>query len=212
MMFRIYVFMACLAVHGMVLAAPSVFLRSEAGRTWWNVLNAEARVIGTSAGGVTSAKLSKFIEDTEEFNTYKVCALSAVVSDTYVGVDKAIQDEINSTLKSVNWRIEARTPNGISVVVQSVLYEACDDTNNRGAAVLVINAQTSDIMMFQPMGSFEPTKGVYKPILTAFLIRTEQGAVDPALFAFSSCTECGAATAVYYDVARRKLYTEYNNH
>lgn len=211
-MFRAFAFVLALAAHASVAAAPSVFLRTEAGRAWWNVLNAESRVIGTSAGLVTAAKLSKFIADTEAFNSYKVCALSAVVADTYVGVDKAIQDEINATLKHVSWRVDARTPNGIPVVAQSVLYEACDDTDNRGAAVLVADAHTSDIMLFVPMGSFEPTRGVRKPILTAFLSKPEQGAVDAPLFTFSSCTECGAATAVYYDVTRRKLYTEYNNH
>lgn len=211
-MLRLVAIILALVVHATVAAAPSVFLRSEPGRAWWNVLNAESRVIGTFAGAVSTAKLSKFIEDTETYNVYKVCALSAVAGDTYVGVDKAIQDEINATLRSVSFKIDARTPNGIPVVAQSVLYEACGDTDNRGAAVLVTNAQTSEVLLFVPMGSFEPTPGVYKPILTAFLSKPEQAAIDAPLFTFSSCTECGAATAVYYDVTRRKLYTEYNNH
>lgn len=211
-MFRLSVMLIFMTMHGAAEAAPSVFLRSELGRAWWNTSNAEARVIGSSAGAVTTANLSKFIEATEIYGTYKICALSAVDAATYVGVDKAIQDEINLTLKTAQWRIETRTSNGIGVIAQSVLFEACDDIDNRGAAVLVTNAQTSQIMLFKPMGTFEPKPGMSKPIITAFLERPDARAPDPALFSFSSCTECGASTAVYYDVTRRKLYTEYNGH
>jgi hypothetical protein len=210
-MFRLSLTLVLLALHGASAAAPSVFVRSEQGRSWWNTSTAESRVIGTSAGIITTAKLSKFVEDTVIYDAYKVCALSPVSADTYVGVDKAMQDEINATTKLVTWRFNSRTPNGVPLLIQSVLFEPCDGDVG-GAAVLVTDAQSGEIMLWQPMGSFNTSSNVTKPVVTAFLKRPEAGDKDPPLFSYSSCTECGESTAVYYDVTRRKLYTVYNGH
>ena len=105
--------------------------------------------------------------------------------------------------------MEGVTPDGKRIVAQSVLFEECDDPDNRGAAVLVTNAQTSEVMMFERMGTFSNNSN---PIWTAFLLKPELDDPDPALFSYSHCTECGATTSIYYDVTRKKLYTEYNGH
>ena len=57
------------------LAAPSVFIPAGSP-AWWSADNAQGRVIGTTAGGVTVAQLSKFIEAAEIFSPYKVCSLT----------------------------------------------------------------------------------------------------------------------------------------
>ena len=189
-------------------AAPSVFIPPDSP-AWWTAEKVQGRVIGTTAGRVTAAQLSKFIELTEQFYAYKVCSLASIANDTYVGLDKKTQDEIVQTLKGVEWRVENVRPGGGRIVAQNVLYEACDDAENRGAAVLVIDAQSSEIMMFERMGVFTSSSS---PIWTAFLSKPEPGDPDPPLFSYSHCTECGAATGVYYDVTRKKLYTEYNGH
>jgi hypothetical protein len=163
------------------------------------------------ANGVSAIELSKYIERTNVYWPFKVCALTEVQNDTYVGMDKATQDEINATLKLVHWRLEAVTPDGGRVTAQSVLYESCDDTENRGAALLVTDSTTSKPLLFEPMGPGE-LNGASIPIWTAFLWKPDRQTPDAPLFSFSACTECGAATAVYYDVTRKKLYTEYNGH
>jgi len=154
-------------------------------------------------------RLTKYIEATEIFDPYKVCALTPVVSDTYVGMDRKVQDDIARTMRTLEWRVDAVSPDDRRILAQSVLYEACDDRENRGAAVLVTDAQTSEILLFERIGVFTSNRS---PIWTAFLTRPEPGAPDAPLFTFSHCTECGAATAVYYDVTRKKLYTVYNGH
>lgn len=189
-------------------AAPSVFIPGGSS-AWWTADNGQGRVIGTNASGVSAARLSEYIEATESFYPYKVCSLTAVVQDTYVGLDRKIQDEIDQTVKSAQWRVEGVTPDGRRVLAQSVLYEACDDPENRGAAVLVTDARTNQVLLFERMGVFTSNKS---PIWTAFLRKPEPDDPDPPLLYYSHCMECGAATAVYYDVSRKKLYTEYNGH
>lgn len=198
----------CSALIGSAAAAaPSVFI--PAGKSaWWNAVDAKGRVIGTSAGSVTAAQLSK-ITEAEVYSPYKVCSLSAVVSDTFVGLDKEKQDEIVRTLKTIHWRVDSTTPGGRQITAQSVIYEACDDPDNRGAAVLVTDHNSSEILMFRRMGVFTENSN---PIWTAFLSKPEVGEDDPPLFSYSHCTECGAATNVYYDVTRKKLYGVYNDH
>ncbi len=200
-----------IVVSASASAAPTVFISEGRGEAWWNASSAKGRVTGRVAGGVTVAGLTKHIEETETYHTYKICALTEVQNDTYVGVDPSTQDSISATLPSVRWRVQARTPDGRRVVAQSVLYEDCDDADNRGAAVLVTDVKTSDILLFRPMGPGE-RNGASVPIWTAFLNRPEGKGPDVPLFSFSSCTECGAETAVYYDVTRKKMYTEYNGH
>jgi hypothetical protein len=189
-------------------AAPSVFIPGG-DAAWWTADNAQGRVIGTTSGTVTGAKLGEFIEATEIYSPYKVCSLTPVANDTFVGLDKEKQDEINQTVRGMPWRLEGVAPGGRLFVAQSVLYEACDDTENRGGAVLVTDAQTGEIMMFQRMGVFTSNRS---PIWTAFLSSPSREDKDPPLFSYSHCTECGAETHIYYDVSRKKLYTEYNGH
>lgn len=189
-------------------AAPSVFVPAG-GNAWWTADNAQGRVIGKSAGLVTAESLSKHIEATQLFDPYKVCALTAVVADTYVGMGKSVQDDITRTMSTLHLRVEGVTPDGRRFVAQSVLYEACNDPENRGAAVVVTDARTSEILLLERMGVFTSNRS---PIWTAFLQKPDAGVPDAPLFTYSHCTECGAATAVYYDVTRKKLYTEYNGH
>jgi hypothetical protein len=207
-MIRKLIFASMALLSSAASAAPSVFIPAGSS-AWWTADNAQGRVIGTTAGGITAAQLSKFIESTEIFSPYKVCSLTTVANDTYIGLDKKTQDDIIQTLKAVHWRAEGITPAGKRIVAQSVLYEACDDPENRGAAVLVTDLQSSEVMMFERMGVFTTNSS---PIWTAFLSKPERDDTDPPLFSYSHCTECGAATNVYYDVTRKKLYTEYNGH
>lgn len=192
-------------------AGPSIFISSGRGEAWWNAVSVKGSISGKLASGVSAAALSKYIEQTEEFYPYRICALAEVKNDTYAGVDRATQEDIGATLKFVNWRVQGVTPNGRRIVAQSVLYEACDEDENRGAAVLVTDAATSEIMLFEPMGPGS-RNGKSVPIWTAFLDKPDPRTPDAPVFSFSACTECGASTAVYYDVTRKKLYKEYNGH
>jgi len=190
----------------MAFASPSVFVRSESGSAWWISSRIESRVIGNRAGDVTAENLSKYIQDNQIYFSYEVCALAPVMSDTYVGVDKAAQDEIDKTRDALAPQIDVMTSDGTRLLVQSVLYEACDDPENRGAALLVTNRQTGDIVMWEPMGTYGTIEGASRPIITVFLSKSSSTDPDPPLFSYSHCYECSPSTAVYYDERRKKLY------
>lgn len=198
--------LAVLLSGSVASATPSVFVRGDAG-AWWTQ-RMEARILGTAAGGVTTQRLSDFLEDTLIYGSYRVCSLEAVQNDTYVGLDRAAQAEINATLPHVAWRLTSATADGRRVLAQSVVFEGCDPDDPRGAALLITDAATNEIMLFQPMGDYGEGDDTY-PAWVVFL-SPKEGAHE--LLSYSTCTECGARTYVYYDVTRRRIYTEYNGH
>ena len=189
-------------------AAPSVFVRADKTEPWASG-TVQARILGTSAGPVTAETLSAHIEETQIFYSYRVCALEAVQADTYVGVDRETQAEIDASRPHVAWRAEAIAPGGRKILGQSVVFEGCDD-GPKGAALLVTDAVTGEILLWLPLGTYTDDAGREQPMWVLFMTPREEG--DDALFSFSGCTECGARTYVYYDVTRRHIYTEYNGH
>lgn len=190
------------------LAAPSVFVTAEKNRSWWRG-DIQARILGTSAGRVSAEKLSDYIEATQIYYSYRVCALEVVQPDSFVGVDRETQTAIDAYRGQVAWRAEAVAPGGRKILAQSVLFEGCDEDGPKGAALLVTDAETGEILRWQPLGTFTGDDGREKPAWVLFITPREGG---DELFSFSDCTECGARTNVYYDVTRRHIYTEYNGH
>jgi hypothetical protein len=188
-------------------AGPSVFVRGESGIAWWN-RDMEARIIGKQAGAVTSTQLSDFLNDTILYSPYSICALEAVDANTFVGIDKSTQEDINVTLPHVSWRQEGKAPDGREIVGQIVVFEGCDAQDPRGVALLASDKVTSEILRWEPIGDTISAKGIRRPTWVMFM---EPGDGEE-LFAYSGCTECGARTSVYYDVTRKKIYTEYNGH
>lgn len=183
-------------------------MRAEGSQPWWGGTS-EARILGKSVGPVTAEKLTAYIEETQIFNSYSVCALEAVQGDTYVGIDRATQADIDTSRPHIAWRAEASAPGGRKILGQSVLFEGCDD-GPKGAALLVTDAVTGEILRWVPLGTYTDEAGREQPAWVLFVTPREDG--DDALFSFSGCTECGARTYVYYDVTRRHIYTEYNGH
>jgi hypothetical protein len=167
----------------------------------------EARVLGKAAGSVTLAPLNSFIEKSREYYAFKACALESVTSGTFVGLDKETQAEIDASAREARWQIAAITPDGRKVLAQSVLFEACDDEDLKGGALLVTDIGTGEVLLFEPLGTYT-SGGKTFPAWAMFLWpkRTDE------LFGYSGCTECGDLTRVYYDVTRKRLYTEYNGH
>lgn len=190
-----------------LLAAPSVFVRNKEGYGWW-LTEMEARILGKAAGRTSTEQLSKYLQDTMLYSPYAVCALEAVQSDTYVGLDRAVQADIDATKPNVSFRIEAVTPNGRKILGQSVVFEGCDPEDPRGAALLVTDSVTGEILRWDPLGNRTTSAGRSYPAWVMFLSPRE----GDELFSFSGCTECGAQTNVYYDVTRQRIYTEYNGH
>src|SRR3546814_16698720 len=77
-----------------VNAAPSVFVKKEPNSMWWDgAMN--ARILGQAAGPVTVKKLSDFIGETMIYYSYTVCSLEPVGPDTFGGIDRAPQPEID---------------------------------------------------------------------------------------------------------------------
>jgi hypothetical protein len=206
-LFRLLTTAIALAASAAAGAAPSVFVQSEPGGVWWNG-QMNARILGRAAGPVTTERLSTSIERELVYGSYRVCSLEAVQADTYVGIDRATQAEVNATRPHVIWRINGVTPNGRRVVGQSVVFEGCGAEDPRGAALLVTDATSGEILRWEPIG---PTTvaGRSVPSWVIFL-NPKQG--DHDLFSYSYCTECGDRTYVYYDVTRRRVYTEHNGH
>ncbi len=188
-------------------AAPSVFVRSESNAAWW-IREMEARILEKSAGTVTAEQLTAYLEKTMVYSTYAVCSLAAVQSDTFVGLDQVTRTEIDETKPHVAWRVDATTPDGRRVVGQSVVFEACGEEEPRGAAILVTDAETKEILRWQPIGDQVGLSGKSYPSWVVFLSLGQ----DDDLFSYSGCAECGARTYVYYDVTRKHVYTEYNGH
>lgn len=188
-------------------AAPSVFVQSEQGGVWWNG-QMNARILGRAAGPVTVESLSAYLEEELIYGPYRVCALEAVQADTFVGIDRPTQEEINATLPHVAWRANGTTPDGRRVLGQSVVFEGCDAEDPRGAALLVTDAASGEILRWEPLGP-RMVAGRSVPSWVLF-INPKDG--DHDLFSYSYCTECGDRTYVYYDVTRRRIYTEHNGH
>ena len=199
---------AVLLALGMpVNAAPSVFVRRADGTPWWSS-PMEARILGQSAGSVTAERLSAYIGGTMIFSPYRVCALEAVQPDTFVGLDRATQEEIEATRPYVAWRIQGVTPDGRRVVGQSVVFEGCHPDDPRGAALLVTDEASGEILRWEPLGEHIGEDGRRYRAWVLFLEPKD----GDELFGYSECTECGNRTNVYYDVTRRRIYTEYNGH
>jgi hypothetical protein len=196
-----------LGSHASAHAAPSVFVRAESGYGWW-LREMEARILGKSAGSTTVRKLSDYLAETMLYSPYKVCALESADRGTYVGLDRPTQLEIDETMPNVEFRIEATTPSGRKVIGQSVVFEGCDPEDPRGAALLVTDSATGEILKWEPMGVRYGVQGKSHPAWVMFLYVKE----DDELFSYSGCTECGARTSVYFDVTRQKIYLEYNGH
>lgn len=187
-------------------AAPSVFIKADATTPFWSGA-AEARILGRNAGPVTIAALSKYLEDTMLYGTYAVCALEAASADSFVGLDRVSQGGIDAYRPQVSWRAEATAPGGRRVIGQSVLFESCDG-ELKGAALLVTDAATNEILRWEPLGNHFDERGQSVPSWVMFIAPAE----GDELFGYSGCTECGARTNVYYDVTRKAIYTEYNGH
>lgn len=187
-------------------AAPSVFVKGEPSRNWWDgTMN--ARILGKAAGPVTVQKLSDYIGETMIYYSYSICSLEAVGPDSFVGIDRTTQAEIDAYRAMSSWRAESIAPGGRRILGQSVLFEACDD-GPRGAALLATDAATGEILRWQPMGNYTDSAGREVPIWVMFLDAKE----GDELFSTSLCRECGDRTNVYYDVTRRHVYAEHNGH
>lgn len=199
--------LAALSASVTANATPSVFVQSEPGGVWWNG-QMNARILGQAAGPVTVERLSAYLERELIYGPYRVCSLEAVQADTYVGIDRATQAEINATLPHVAWRASGVTPDDRRVLGQSVVFEGCDAEDPRGAALLVTDAASGEILRWEPLG--ERTLGGRSIPTWVMFVSPKEG--DHDLFSYSYCTECGDRTYVYYDVTRRRIYTEHNGH
>jgi hypothetical protein len=164
--------------------------------------------LGKAAGPVTAERLSRYLAEELVYGPYRVCSLEAVQSDTFVGINRDTQAEIAQTLPHVGWRVSAVTPDGRRIVGQSVVFEGCDPEDPRGAALLVTDERSGEILRWEPLGQREDASGNSYPAWVLFINRKR----GDELFSYSGCTECGAQTNVYYDVTRRRIYTEYNGH
>ena len=190
----------------LAVASPSVFVRGESGFAWW-LREMEGRILGKAAGPVTAEKLSAYLAVTMIYSPYKVCSLEAAQLDSFVGIDRATQAEIQESGQHAVWRIEATTPDGRPVVGHSVIFEGCDEEDPRGAALLVTDKNSGEVRRWQVLGQNYNGEKSY-PAWVMFL-HPKQG---DELFSFSGCLECGDRTHVYYDVTRKSIYTEHNGH
>lgn len=200
---------AMLATGTGAAAAPGVFVKTEPGGMWWDGAMT-ARILGKAAGPVTTDKLSAYLADTMIYYSYKVCALEAAAPDTFVGIDRETQAQIEEYRAHSTWRAESVGPGGRRIVGQSVVFEGCDSEDPRGAALLVTDGATGEILRWVPMGNYTDRAGRSVPIWVMFLDAQDEGGDE--LFSTSLCRDCGDRTNVYYDVTRRHVYTEHNGH
>lgn len=195
-----------LFVSSAAVAAPSVFVQSVPGSAFWNSEKNVGRVIETQVGPITAKALTKFIAEDRIYYPYEVCNLTGVSRETYVGVDKAAADALAQYDKQglTTYRVAAKTPDGRPVIGQAVLFESCDG-DLKGAGVVTYDARSNEILMFEEITSSE------RPYWFVFL-HPNADKSDSMLFSYASCLECGESTAVYFDVTRKRVYTEYNRH
>ncbi len=202
-MIRVLMIAALLMISTVTQATPSVFVHDEPGMAWWT-RQMEVRIVGKTAGTVTVKQLSTYLEETMIYSSYSVCALEAIQSDTFVGINRKTQTEIDQYRAHVSWRQEGITPDGRKVLGQSVVFEACDPDAPRGAALLVTDQTTGEILRWEPIGERIREGSKSFPAWVLFL----SPRADDELFSYSGCTECDASTNVYYDVTRKKIYVE----
>ncbi|MFZ5727207.1 MAG: hypothetical protein ACOY4C_12405 [Pseudomonadota bacterium] len=190
-------------------AAPSIFVKSEPNTMWWDG-SMTARILGQSAGPVTAEKLSTYLAETMVYHSYRVCSLEAVQDDTFVGINRGTQIQIDEYRPRVSWQAESVAPGGRRIIGQSVVFEGCDEEDPRGAALLVTDVATGEILRWLPMGSYTDRHGRQVPIWVMFLDPREADGEE--LFSTSLCRECGDRTYIYYDITRRRVYAEHNGH
>ena len=83
----------------------------------------------------------------------------------------------------------------------------CSDDKYRPVRT-VSDSTTNEILRWEPLGE---QVGLNGKSYTAWVVFLSPKKSDE-LFSYSGCTECGAKTNVYYDVTRKRIYTEYNGH
>lgn len=195
------------SIASSVLAAPSVFVRPAGSDAWW-LAEMDGRVLQKAAGPISAEAVTAHILETTIYDVYTVCSLEAVANDTFVGLDRQSQEEIDRTEREVRWRIDTVTAEGRAITAQSVIYEACDDDEKRGAALLVSDALTNKILRWIPIDTRYVSDDKIAPTWVLFLLPPE----GDELFGYSGCSECGARTNAHYDGRREHIYVEYNGH
>ena len=189
-------------------AAPSVFVppaQSGMNDSWYQ-RKIVARVLGKSVGRTSLEHINAFLKEHVIYDTYSVCAVEPVEADTYVGLDKTAEHELLDQQLDATWSLSLTTPDGRDVRVQSVLFEACDGDDRKGAAVLIVDQTTGAVLSWQPMGWWDSEN--LRPIWAAFI--NPKPYDKDALFSYSQCLECSSSTNVYYDVRRKRFYQEYD--
>ena len=207
-MLRFLLLPALLLCASVANAAPSVFVKSERNGVWWNG-EISARVLGKSAGSTTVEKLNEFIEETVIYYSYAVCSLESVSSDTFVGMDRNSQASIDA-YKPYTWQTHSSAPDGRRILGQIVVFEGCEQGDISGAALLVTDADTGQILRWQPVGYYDTDQDRYQPVWVLFLRPKDNDGEE--LFSTSMCLECGDRTYLYYDVTRKHVYSEHNGH
>jgi hypothetical protein len=128
----------------------------------------EARILSKAAGTVNVEKLSDYIEETMLYSPYRVCSLEEVQADTFVGLDRETQADIDATRKDASWQVESTTPDGRKVLAQSVLFESCYQDDPRGAALLLVDAASGEILRWEPLGERHRDDGISHPAWVIF--------------------------------------------
>src|SRR3546814_19134050 len=118
---------------------------------WWDgAMN--ARILGQAAGPVTVKKLSDFIGETMIYYSYTVCSLEPVGPDTFGGIDRDKQTEIDGYKAKCSWLAASVAPGAGRTLRQSVAFEGCD-VWQRGEALMVTYLMQGEIHALAKMGN-----------------------------------------------------------
>ncbi|MCR2833133.1 hypothetical protein [Parerythrobacter lacustris] len=184
---------------GLAETRPEIFVYgSDKHLAWWHK-QAVVRPMGTSAEGVTADLIGKFENDP---NSDQICFLSQMNRNTYVGVFRADQLEIEETFASLKFdpfKLDFDFGDGTSGVARIVLIERCDGTQSFG---LIITDSSSSIRFFDEWiltGELERGRSIVQ-----YIYPSGDGGIGTA-----QCFECGDASLLHYDIARKKFYWEY---
>lgn len=194
-----FIFKTICATLGLVLssqasAVPSVFLAPEKLSAWYTH-KAVVRPMGKTVDGIPLLKLNAYRKQRwPEFS--ELCYAEGAGKDTYVGLDRATQDEITKQLTDLKhdpFIQRFSTLDGRKLVARVAIQETCD-AKQKGAMIIVYDPATTEILDVlewedDPFRFLWPARG-------------------EGLLAHSSCFECGDWNVGFYDVSRKRFYWE----
>lgn len=176
---------------------PEIFIYgAESGYAWW-LQKAHLRPMGQVVDGITADQIDLMILSSNA----KVQYMSSVSISSYAGVSRIREQEITSSLRRLSFDPfyqPIRTRDGLDLSARIILIERLDGAVS---LALVVYDKQRKVLFFEewPIIENDEQRSVLQIIYPT----------DDGLIGTKQCLECGDASLLQYDSARKRFYWEY---